>query len=66
MMFPLYPLDAFGYEGSLVLGTLIGFGFGFVLERSGFGRAPVQLAVLCRHAGVEGDVQRHRHPRCSA
>ena len=44
MMFPLYPLEAFGYEGSLVLGTLIGFGFGFVLERSGFGRAPVLAA----------------------
>ncbi len=44
MILPLYPLDAFGYEGGLVLGLLIGFGFGFVLERSGFGQAP-QLAA---------------------
>jgi uncharacterized membrane protein YedE/YeeE len=44
MILPLYPLDAFGYEGGLVLGLLIGFGFGFVLERAGFGQAP-QLAA---------------------
>lgn len=44
MSFPLYPLEAFGYEASLVAGTLLGFAFGFVLERSGFGRAPVLAA----------------------
>lgn len=44
MTLPLYPLDAFGYEAGLVAGTLIGFAFGFVLERSGFGRAPVLAA----------------------
>jgi uncharacterized membrane protein YedE/YeeE len=44
MSFPLYPLDAFGYEAGLVVAVLIGFGFGFVLERAGFGRAPVLAA----------------------
>ncbi|MBI5503046.1 MAG: YeeE/YedE family protein [Deltaproteobacteria bacterium] len=44
MIFPLYSLGAFGYEASLVAGTLIGFAFGFVLERAGFGRAPVLAA----------------------
>lgn len=44
MIFPLAPQDAFGYEAGLVLGTLIGFAFGFVLERAGFGRAPVLAA----------------------
>jgi len=36
--------DAFGYETGLVLITIIGFLFGFVLERSGFGRASVLSA----------------------
>jgi len=31
--------DLFGYETGLVLATVIGFFFGFVLERAGFGRA---------------------------
>jgi len=44
MIFPLSAGDLFGYEASLVLGTLIGFGFGFALERGGFGRAPVLAA----------------------
>lgn len=36
---PLYPQDAFGFPTGLLLGTLIGFAFGFVLERAGFGNA---------------------------
>jgi hypothetical protein len=36
---PLYPNDAFGFPTGLLLGTLIGFAFGFVLERAGFGNA---------------------------
>ena len=36
---PLYPHDAFGFPTGLLLGTLIGFAFGFVLERAGFGNA---------------------------
>jgi len=37
-------IDAFGRETGLVLGVLIGFAFGFVLERSGFGRANILAA----------------------
>jgi len=38
-LLPLYPHDAFGFPAGLLLGTLIGFAFGFVLERAGFGNA---------------------------
>ena len=44
MIFPLYAQDFFGYFTGLLFGTLIGFCFGFVLERSGFGQAPVLAA----------------------
>ncbi len=43
MTFPLYP-GVLGYEANLLLGTLVGVAFGFVLERSGFGQAPVLAA----------------------
>jgi len=36
---PLYLLDVFGYGTSLVIAVVIGFFFGFVLERAGFGDA---------------------------
>jgi hypothetical protein len=36
--------DIIYYQGGLVLFTLIGIGFGFTLEGSGFGRAPVLAA----------------------
>ena len=39
MSAPLYKLGAFGDEWSLVLAFLIGIGFGFFLERAGFGSA---------------------------
>jgi len=39
MTFPLFPHGVFGSATGLLLGTLIGIGFGFVLERAGFGRA---------------------------
>ena len=39
MTLPLYMKDLFGYETGLALATVIGFFFGFVLERAGFGRA---------------------------
>lgn len=39
MMFPFEVLSAAGREVGLVVGVLIGFAFGFVLERAGFGRA---------------------------
>ena len=38
-LLPLYPNDVFGFPTGLLLGTLIGFAFGFVLERAGFGNA---------------------------
>lgn len=44
MSFPLYMNDVFGYQTGLVLVTVVGFLFGFVLERSGFGRATVLSA----------------------
>jgi hypothetical protein len=40
MTFPFWSLSAESRELGLVVGVLIGFGFGFVLERAGFGRAP--------------------------
>ena len=39
MTLPFYMKDLFGYETGLALATVIGFFFGFVLERAGFGRA---------------------------
>ena len=44
MMLPLYTHDLFGRATGMVLGTLIGIAFGFVLERAGFGRAPLLAA----------------------
>ncbi len=40
MTFPFEFLSGTGREWGLLVGVLIGFGFGFVLERAGFGRAP--------------------------
>jgi hypothetical protein len=40
MTFPFWSLVAENRELGLFVGVLIGFGFGFVLERAGFGRAP--------------------------
>jgi uncharacterized membrane protein YedE/YeeE len=40
MTFPFWSLTAENRELGLVVGILIGFAFGFVLERAGFGRAP--------------------------
>jgi uncharacterized membrane protein YedE/YeeE len=39
MMFPFHSLTADARDVGLGLAVLIGFGFGFVLERAGFGRA---------------------------
>ncbi len=36
---PLYKLGAFGDEVSLIVAFLVGIGFGFALERAGFGSA---------------------------
>lgn len=40
MIFPFESLSADSRQAGLVAGTLIGFAFGFTLERAGFGRAP--------------------------
>jgi hypothetical protein len=39
MMAPFFKFGAFGDEASLVIAFLIGIGFGFFLERAGFGSA---------------------------
>jgi hypothetical protein len=39
MIFPLFPRGLFGGATGLLVGTVIGMAFGFVLERAGFGRA---------------------------
>jgi rhodanese-related sulfurtransferase len=39
MTFPLYTHGLFGAYAGLLVGTLVGIAFGFVLERAGFGRA---------------------------
>jgi hypothetical protein len=44
MTLPLYMKDLFGYPTGLVFAIVIGFGFGFALERSGFGRSTVLAA----------------------
>ncbi len=44
MTFPLFAQDAFGYPVSAALAGAVGFLFGFVLERAGFGRATVLTA----------------------
>ncbi len=44
MIFPLYQLDAFQLPTAKALAVILGLLFGLVLERSGFGRAPVLAA----------------------
>lgn len=44
MNLPLYMKDAFDYPVAMALATALGFLFGFVLERAGFGRSTVLAA----------------------
>jgi len=44
MELPLYMNDFFGHYTGLVFGTILGFAFGFTLERAGFGRSTVLAA----------------------
>jgi len=44
MNLPLYMHDAFGYPVAMALATVLGMGFGFTLERAGFGRATTLAA----------------------
>lgn len=43
-MSPFYQLGAFGYPVAMALATVLGIGFGFALERAGFGRASTLVA----------------------
>ena len=43
-MFPLFADDLFGYATAMALAAFIGLGFGFILERSGFGRASILVS----------------------
>jgi len=43
-MMPFYQTGGFDYPVAMLLATLLGMGFGFVLERAGFGRADVLVA----------------------
>ncbi len=53
MTLPLYMFDAFSRPVGMVIATLIGFAFGFVLERSAFGRAPVLAAQFYGASDLE-------------
>src|SRR5512140_2748096 len=44
MTFPLFGHDLFGSFTGYLVGTLIGIGFGFALERGGFGSARILTA----------------------
>ncbi|MEW6005282.1 MAG: YeeE/YedE thiosulfate transporter family protein [Stygiobacter sp.] len=43
-MMPYYKFDYFGFDFSLVIAFVIGIGFGFALERGGFGNARILAA----------------------
>ncbi|TNF37068.1 MAG: hypothetical protein EP329_04090 [Deltaproteobacteria bacterium] len=43
-MMPFYQTGGFDYPVAMMLATLLGMGFGFVLERAGFARADVLVA----------------------
>jgi hypothetical protein len=43
-MSPFYQLGLFGYPVAMALATVLGVGFGFALERAGFGRASTLVA----------------------
>jgi len=49
MMTPLYKYGLFGDEMSLVVAVLLGIGFGFCLERAGFGSARKLAAQFYLH-----------------
>ncbi len=63
MMAPFFKYGMFGDETSLVVAFLIGIGFGFFLERAGFGSArKLVVAVLPeRSRRLQGHVHRDRH-----
>jgi hypothetical protein len=44
VMMPYYKFDYFGFDFSLVIAFVIGIGFGFALERGGFGNARILAA----------------------
>jgi len=46
MNFPLNAFHEFGVDGSLLISLLIGIGFGFMLERGGFGSSKVLAGIF--------------------
>ena len=46
MNFPLSAFHDFGLDGSLLISLLIGIGFGFMLERGGFGSSKVLAGIF--------------------
>jgi uncharacterized protein len=44
VMMPFYKFNYFGVDASLVVAAIIGIGFGFALERGGFGNARILAA----------------------
>jgi rhodanese-related sulfurtransferase len=46
MNFPLNAFNDFGLEWTLVLSALIGIGFGFMLERAGFGSSKILAGIF--------------------
>ena len=46
MKFPINAFADFGVDGSLLLSLLIGIGFGFMLERGGFGSSKVLAGIF--------------------
>lgn len=46
MNFPLNAFHEFGVDGSLLISLLIGIGFGFMLERGGFGSSKILAGIF--------------------
>ena len=53
MMTPLYKYGFFGDEMSLILAFVLGTGFGFFLERAGFGGTPGEIQALAAMTPVQ-------------
>ncbi|MCA9544971.1 MAG: hypothetical protein KC613_11295, partial [Myxococcales bacterium] len=43
-LFPLYQKGVFEYPAAMAIAVFLGIGFGFMLERGGFGRATILVS----------------------